>query len=375
MEQKIYVSEGDYCGIGAWIQKNALRKILVVGKHYREHQPAMWKYLSSLEQAGITFVHFGDYEPNPKYESVVCGVELYHEAKCSGIISIGGGSAIDVAKCIKLYSTMDPAESYLKQKIIPNEIPFLAVPTTAGTGSESTRFAVIYYNGVKQSVHHESCIPDTVLLDASSLQSLPIYQRKATMMDALCHAVEAMWSVHSTEESRAYSTEAIREILKHQDGYLYNTKPGNTGMLLAANKAGHAINIAQTTAGHAMCYKITSLFGCAHGHAAILCIRVLLRWTIENTGKCADLDSRHRLEEALKEIAEAMGCSSVDEAAQKMEDLFANLQLDIPEAGEWELQQLTDSVNPVRLKNYPIDLDKDTIKLLYRRILRVRNEG
>lgn len=67
---------------------------------------------------------------------------------------------------------------YLNQSIISNEIPFFAIPTTAGTGSEATKYAVIYYQGIKQSICDESCIPGTVLLDSSTLQTLPIYQKK-----------------------------------------------------------------------------------------------------------------------------------------------------------------------------------------------------
>lgn len=114
-------------------------------------------------------------------------------------------------------------------------------------------------------------------MDASVLKTLPDYQKKATMCDALCHAIESFWSVNSTDKSKEYSMAAIQNVMKHMDGYLANTDEGNAGMLLAANTAGKAINITQTTAGHAMCYKLTSMFSSAHGHAAILCDRVEYR--------------------------------------------------------------------------------------------------
>ena len=88
-------------------------------------------------------VRFSDFIPNPLYESVVKGVELFHKEGCDTIVAVGGGSAMDVAKCIKLYSNMNNQDNYLKQKIVPNDIPLIAVPTTAGTGSEATRYAVI----------------------------------------------------------------------------------------------------------------------------------------------------------------------------------------------------------------------------------------
>jgi alcohol dehydrogenase class IV len=185
-------------------------------------------------------------------------------------MAIGGGSAMDVAKCVKLYCATpgNGADgSFLKEEPVSARIPFLAMPTTAGTGSEATRYAVIYYEGKKQSVTHDSLIPETVLMDPACLKTLPLYQRKATMMDALCHAIESFWSVNSTEESKAYSRKAVKGVLKNIEAYLKNTEEGNAGMLVAAHEAGKAINITQTTAGHAMCYKITNLFNCAHGHA------------------------------------------------------------------------------------------------------------
>ena len=82
----------------------------------------------------------------------------------------------------------------------------------------------------------------------------------------LCHSMESFWSVNSTEESKQYSREAIQLMMKYKNAYLANEAIGNTAMLKAANIAGKAINITQTTAGHAMCYKLTSLYGIAHGH-------------------------------------------------------------------------------------------------------------
>ena len=300
------------------------------------------------------------------------GVEIYRKENCDSIVAVGGGSAMDVAKCIKLYSNL-PGNgengSWLKAEISPNEIPFLAMPTTAGTGSEATRYAVIYYNDAKQSITSESFIPDTVLMDPSALKTLPIYQKKATMCDALCHAIESFWSVNSTCESKNYSKAAIEGVLSNMDGYLNNTEEGNAGMLVAAHKAGQAINITQTTAGHAMCYKITSLFRVAHGHAAILCDRVLFPWMIENTDKCIDARGKEYLKKTLDEIGFALGCSDAEGGAEKLAGIFEKLELTTPESTDEQFDILKNSVNPVRLKNHPIALDTETINSLYHRIL------
>ena len=118
-------------------------------------------------------------------------------------------------------------------------------------------------------------------MDASALKTLPIYQKKSTMMDALCHSIESYWSVNSTEESNKYSKQAIQTILENKDAYLANKDLGNANMLKAAYLAGKAINITQTTAGHAMSYKLTSLYGIAHGHAVAICISKLWEYMLE----------------------------------------------------------------------------------------------
>lgn len=154
------------------------------------------------------------------------------------------------------------------------------------------------------------------------------------------------------------------------DGYLANTEEGNAGMLRAAHTAGKAINITQTTAGHAMCYKLTSLFRCAHGHAAILCDRVLFPWIIDHTDKCIDPRGEKYLEQTLDEIGQAMGCKDAKAGAAKLVGIFERLELEVPESSEEQYAELKTSVNPVRLKNHPAAMDVDTIDALYHEILR-----
>lgn len=369
MEQKII---SDYFELNNWLQENVCKKVLLVCDDSIKYMESLNQHLEQAKDLGVEIFPFKDFQPNPQYESVVNGVELFRRVNCDSIIAVGGGSAMDVAKCIKAYVNMScngDNGGYLKQAIIPDDIPFLAMPTTAGTGSEATRYAVIYFDGNKQSITSDALIPQTVLMNPDVLKTLPMYQRKATMMDAFCHAIESFWSVNSTDESKGYSRDAIKNILAHMDGYLQNTEEGNAGMLLAAHMAGKAINITQTTAGHAMCYKLTSIFGIAHGHAAALCVKELFEYMISNVDKCSDKRGRSYLENTFVDIALAMGCSSPQEAAVRFGELFKGLELPAPKAGKKDFEILKKSVNPVRLKNNPIALDEDTIDMLYHKIL------
>lgn len=370
MEQKVLKGSETYSELDAFLDENKVKSIFLVCDSALKFL-RIDRYFSELEShRGIRVVYFSDFTPNPLYESVETGVDLFNSENCDIIIAVGGGSALDVAKCIKLYSNMDSGVNYLKQEIVPNDIPFLAIPTTAGTGSEATRYAVIYYNGEKQSVADYSCIPETVLMDPDFLVSLPEYQKKATMLDAFCHAVESFWSVNSTDESKKYSREAIRIIIENKDAYLNKDYAACEKMLKAANFAGKAINITQTTAGHAMCYKLTSLYSIAHGHAASLCVSELFPYMVKNTDRCIDPRGEEYLKNTFGEIAEAFGADSVEDGVKKTVDFISSVGLDAPEnVSRSDIDILKNSVNPVRLKNNPVALSTEVIEKLYKNIL------
>lgn len=373
MEQRIIGAANNYAELDGWIEQAGAKRVLVVCDGAIMYMTGLNQHLEKLASRGLELVRFRDFVPSPRYELALEGVRLFESRRCDAIIAVGGGSTMDVAKCVKAFVSMDgdgSDGSYLRKKVVPNAIPFLAMPTTAGTGSEATRFAIIYHGGEKRSVTGKSLIPDVVLMDPDALSTLPSYQRKATMMDALCHAVESWWSVRSTEESRAYSREAIQGVMRHIRGYLNNTTGGNAGMLAAAHVAGKAINIAQTTAGHAMCYKVTSLFRVAHGHAAALCVRRLYPWMIGNTNKCRDPRGEGYLAQVLDDIGVAMGCSGASDGAAMLEDVFCSLQLEVPRASAEQFYELRQSVDSDTLKNHPIELDAETIDGLYHDILR-----
>ena len=367
------IKNSDYSELDKWLNEHNIHNLFLVCGESIKFVSEINNKLESLKEKDINVVVFDDFQPNPLYQSIVCGVNKFKNSGCDGIMAIGGGSAIDVAKCIKLFSNMrgdGRKGDFLAQNIIPNHIPFLVIPTTAGTGSEATRFAVIYYDEKKQSISDYSCIPDTVLLDGGPLRTLPLYQRKSTMCDAFCHAVESFWSVNSSEESKVYSKKAIDLILRNMEGYLNNNEENNFNMLIAANYAGRAINITQTTAGHAMCYSVSGMFKIAHGHAAFLCVRKLLPWMASNLNKCIDKRGEKYLSSTFDELADCFGCSNLSDISIEIEKIFHLLDLDVPIADETQFNILKASVNLERLRNNPIELSLDDIDELYHKILK-----
>ncbi len=257
-------------------------------------------------------------------------LKFFNEEKCDEIIAVGGGSAINFAKCIKLESN--------------NEINFIAIPTTAGSGSEATQFAVIYTDGKKVSFDNQKLLPNTIYFDSTSLQSLPHYQKKSTLLDALCHAVESSWSIHSNELSRFYSAQAIRLIFAVKDSYVSCADLQSCSLAMyAAYLAGCAINITRTTAGHAMSYNLTQKFNIAHGHAVALC----LTYVFSLMSKFYTLPFELNLKTILREW-----------------NLINHFYFD-----DSTVNDLATSVNIQRLSNNPLKLSTDYLHSLYKKIL------
>jgi alcohol dehydrogenase class IV len=158
-------------------------------------------------------------------------------------IAVGGGTAIDTAKLVRGLEEPLP--------------PFLAVPTTAGTGAETTRFAVYYDHGVKKSADDVRYLPtDQILIPEFTATQSP-YQRASTEFDAYAQAVESLWAVGATDESRAYARKALDLMAAGEQ-------------MLGSYWAGRAIDISRTTAAHALSYYMTANYGIPHGHAVYM---------------------------------------------------------------------------------------------------------
>ena len=340
---------GEYLGKG--------RYLLVCGNSFDNMY--IKKYIEKFD-----IIRFSKFSSNPRYEDVVAGVQKYIKNACSGIIAVGGGSAIDVAKCIKIFKDMDEKVNYLEQVPLENiNVPFIAIPTTAGTGSESTKHAVIYYKGVKQSLSYKQAVPEYVVLLPKLLENLPVYQKKSTLLDAFCQAIESWWSVNSTTESIVYAKRAIVSILNNYEKYLMGDEYSAKLILEAANNSGKAINITATTAPHAMSYKITSLYGIPHGIAVALCLPEIWEYMLMHLENCTDKRGEKYLQKVFTEIP--INPIEFRRILKKM-----NICYPISEDKTSDLIKLTDSVNAERLKNNPVELTSETLFEIYNNIIK-----
>lgn len=361
MSQTILCGEGVHREIGSILSNVGCHKFLLVCGSSFQRLPVA-EYIQSLE---IPYVTFTEFTPNPQYDEVCCGVEVYRANGCDAIVAVGGGSAMDVAKCIKLYANMADDVCYLEQPYVDTGIPLIALPTTAGTGSESTRFAVIYHHGEKQSVHHDSILPDYAVLEPAVLYTLPVYQKKCTMMDALGQAIESYWSVAATAESRELAARAIRGIMRHWREYIFGEdSTAALEILRASNLAGQAIHITTTTAPHAMSYKLTTIYGLPHGHSVALCLPRVWEYMLT----CAD----EPLLSVLQEIAVCMGVQTSEEAVALLDAMMQKMELAGPvaEHRDEEIERLATGVNVQRLGNHPVPLSTGVLRALYEQIVK-----
>lgn len=379
-EQVIVDEEDGYLKIEELIQKSgAKRPMLVVDAAY----PYLFisDYFKNLP---IDFVMFNGFSPNPVYEEVKAGVDLFVKEGCDFLVAIGGGSAIDTAKNIKLFSVLDQSRNYLEQEFQYSPVKLVALPTTAGTGSESTRFSVLYYEGAKQSIAHDCIIPDVVILEPKFLYTLPEYQKKSTMMDAMCQCIEATWSVNTNCQCRKYAKKGLKKLLKYMTPYMNGDKTCYGKIMKAANLSGRAINISQTTAAHAMSYKLSSMYQIPHGHSAALCLPhvwayMIAQWKEQKGAyKLKGVAPENRspeflhLDKSFKILTKAFGVESVSQACEKFQNIMTYLNLKAPDLKQGEdIETLAQSVNPVRLGNNPVPLTKDVLADLYKKVFGV----
>lgn len=350
MKEQLYIhADNSYLSLQEVIEEKKYHRIFLVCGRAIEHM----ELKELLDDYRGVVTSFKGFTPNPSYEEIMEGVKAFEKGFFDCIIAVGGGSAIDVAKCIKYY-----ANDALG-------IDFIAVPTTAGTGSESTEFAVLYVDGEKKSVSHRQCMPDVVVLDGRALETLSDYQRKTTMLDALSHSVESFWSIHSNAESKYKSELALRQILENYKGYIDNDKSANRNMLLAANMAGQAINITKTTVAHAMSYKMTSLYGIAHGHAVGICLLPVWKYMKNHTEKCTDKRGIDYLIKTFCDLDEIWRDYNYSNAIEGYKCILRELELPGVSGKTEDIEVLVNAINVERLSNSPIFWDRKILEMIY----------
>jgi alcohol dehydrogenase class IV len=242
------------------------------------------KVTGVLSAAGVSFAQFSDVEPNPSMNTVNAIYKLYTSERCNGVITIGGGSAMDAAKAaaalvVRPRRTVNQLGGLLR--ILKRLPPFIAVPTTAGTGSETTIAALI----TDTETHHKYALMDLCLiplyavLDPELTVGLPAAITATTGLDALTHSVEAYlcWT-YNTSESIAFALDAVKIIFDNLEKVYKNGNDieARKAMLHASYKAGFAFTRAGVGNIHAIAHTLGGLYNTPHGLAnAVILPKVL----------------------------------------------------------------------------------------------------
>lgn len=333
-----------------------------------------------FEKALVNFqcFYFDAFSPNPVFEEAMAGVEVCRREQIDVVIAIGGGSAIDIAKCIAAFNSTPGLERQLatgERKLEVTPLPVIAIPTTAGTGSESTHFAVIYVDGKKYSLASPALTPSAAIIDPVFTDNLPAYITACTGFDALCQAVESFWAVGATDESRDYAKQAISLLLKSLVAAVNTPNSASRDdVLRAANYAGRAINISKTTAPHALSYTITSLYGLPHGHAVALTLGAFFPYHQQGeTLRLSDGVSASQFSLCNDQLAELFGVESLSDVKNKWYRLMGqcDLSCNLAEHGiktEMDIDKIIAGVNLERLGNHPIQINVDELKGLLKSI-------
>lgn len=292
-----------------------------------------------LDENGVTFTVYDQTQPNPTVHNVEDALAVYHRNHCNCLIAIGGGSAMDCAKALGArvaYPKRSVGQMKGILRVLRRLPTLIAIPTTAGTGSETTLAAVI----TDSEKHHKYAlmsfplIPRYAVLDAALTYSLPAHLTSTTGMDALTHAVEAYIGRSTTKETRRLALEAVRLVFDnietaYGDG---NDHKARENMLHAAYKAGVAFSESYVGYIHAVAHSLGGRYGTPHGLANAVIMPYVLEAYGEKAykklhelgiaaGVCTENDTHRdgalKLIAAIKELNRKMGIPNKITGIQK----------------------------------------------------------
>jgi alcohol dehydrogenase len=368
-----FIGEGYFKKIFSILNNlDSQRILLVTGKNLLSLSGAK-SLINSLSEK-VEVVIFNDFVSNPRLEDVETGINILRQGNFDLIISIGGGSVIDMAKLINILNAQKDRDlfSYIKNSelMLKKGLPMVAIPTTIGTGSEATHFAVVYVDKIKYSLAHSFMLPDYVIIDAELSYSLPAYIAASSGMDALSQAVESYWSVKSTKISKQYAAEAIILILGVLQDAVEGQKKARVTMAKAANLAGKAINITTTTAPHAISYPITSTYGLQHGHAVSVILGEFFEVNYNfKYNSVTDPRGCKYLKTTMSELFRMFGVNSPLECKFKWKNLMHNIGLEsslnkIGVCNKADVEKIINNINIQRLNNNPVQLSSNELIVL-----------
>ncbi len=325
------------------------KAMIITGKHSSRANGSLKDVTDVLEEKNIQFVIFDDIEENPSIETVMKARQLGIEENVDFVIGIGGGSPLDASKAIAMMiANKDKDESVLYESVKLGALPVITVPTTAGTGSEVTPYAIltIHAKRTKKSISHR-IYPVMALLDSKYLKTQGKNTLINTAVDALAHCVESYLNTNSNELNRTYSEKGLRIFGQVKDALMkYEiTDEVYDRLLDMAMIAGIAITHTATSLPHGLSYAVTYELGVPHGKA----VGMFLGGYVEN----------YKNTEDVKNVMDMLGFVDAKEFRKYLNELlgFVEVPTDIMDRNVEDLLS-----NKAKLKNYPFEVTEDELR-------------
>lgn len=262
--------------------KNAL---IVTGKHVGK-SPMYEKLVKMLEKEKIGYVTFDGITGEPTDRMIEEGLKQYKTKDCDFVIGIGGGSPLDAAKAIAAMA-VNPGKiaDYMGREITGDIPPVVAIPTTAGTGSEATKFTIItnQENDIKMLLKGDCLVPKIAIVDPDFSMDMPKSVTAATGLDAFTHAVEAYTSQKAFDMTDTLAVSAVKRILENLPKVYRNGYDGKAReeMAIAALEAGICINNSSVTIVHGMSRPIGALFHVPHGMSNAMLLKECIGFALD----------------------------------------------------------------------------------------------
>lgn len=260
--------------------------VLIVTDGYLLEQGLVGEAVNCLSESGIGSVVFHGVSPDPSIDSVQEGLGLLREHSCDVIVALGGGSPIDAAKAISILATNEgPLERYVGYHQVPNPgIPLIAVPTTAGTGSEATRVAVITDNQrqVKMMLFDNALLPDIAVVDYQLSRTMPPQLTAYVGVDTLTHGLEAYVSKRQNPFSDPFALSCIGLVGRHLlEAYEHpEDDEAREGMAIAACHGGLAFSNSSVCLVHGMSRPLGAVYHLAHGLSNAILLPTVVRFSM-----------------------------------------------------------------------------------------------
>ena len=340
---------------------NAKSIFLIRSKDSYERCGAKSKFDTIINELDFKIEEFCDFSINPKIEDVEKGLGILMSLKSSIIIAIGGGSVLDMAKLIRFFNSFhgEIKSSFFTQT--HKLIPLITIPTTAGSGSEATHFAVVYKDKIKYSVAHPDILADIAIVDPTFTYNLPPYITACTGFDALSQAIEAFWNVNASEESDYYAEKAINLLWDNLPLVVKDSNhiEARNAICEGAHFAGNAINITKTTAPHAFSYPFTTFYGYPHGHAVALTFPFFMQLNFCTSHE--QLNSKLKIERHHEKMKRLFGLLRIRNefcATEIMKEYITSLGLSFNLPENFDLELITKNINAQRIANNPCVIDE-----------------